>query len=402
MNIYVARQPVFDREKSVFGYELIYRSGLDYVAPDMDGDWATAEAIVNSLVTVDLNSITRGKKALVKFTWQLLEEDTALLFSPASLVVQVFEPAPDRGILAACARLKEQGYLLALGDIKKQIGCEPLMTLADIIKIDYRELPSRDRQQLINGLRRFKAKLLADKVETLEEYSDALGKGYTYFQGFFFCEPVIVEGKELSSSKMHNLMLIQEIYKPEIDIDRLEALIKQDLALTYHLLRFINSAAFQIRVPVRSIRQAIVLLGQKELSKWVSLITLRGMGHDKPDELIVTALSRGRFCEALAGMAGLKERGTDLFLTGLFSLLDVFLSRPMESAISGLPLDPDIKATLLGHKSAFRDIFDLALSYEQRNWKKTGELAAKLSISNENLFTCYLNSMNLPEVVLLE
>ena len=399
--MYVARQPIFDRRQYVFGYELLYRSGLNYIAPEINGAESAAEVIVNSMVTMDLKSITRGKKAFIKFTRPLLEEETAYLFPPAALVVQILEPFPDRAILDACAKLKQKGYLIALDDIAIQYYSEPLLQLADIVRIDYQEMPSAERRSLISGLKKFTAKLLADKVETLEEYSDALEQGFTYFQGYFFCEPVIIEGKELSGSKLHNLQLIQEIYKPEMNIDRLETLIKQDLVLSYQLLRFINSAAFQIRVPIRSIRQAIMLLGQRELSKWVSLVTLRGMGQEKTDELIVTALCRGRFCEALAGLTGVRERGADLFLTGLFSLLDVFLDRSMESVLADLPLDGEVKATLLGQESAFKDLFDLAICYEKRNWRKTGELAAKLKISDDDLFLCYLNSVELSEAITL-
>lgn len=402
MNVYVARQPVFDRKKNVFGYELLYRSGLENISPEIDGTGASAEVIVNSFVTMDLNAITRGKKALIKFTRHLLEEETALLFPPASLVVQIHEPSPDNAIVEACARLKQKGYLIALDDTKMQAGCEPLLELADIIKIDYRSIPGPERRALLSGLKQYKAKLQAEKVETMGEYTDALESGFTYFQGYYFCEPVIVEGKDLSGSKMHNLQLIQEIYQPKINVDQLEALIKQDLTLSYQLLRFINSAAFQIRIPVRSIRQAIVLLGQKELSKWVSLMTLRSMGYDKPDELIVTALCRGRFCETLARLAGFKDRSTDLFLTGLLSLLDAFLGQPMDTAIAELPLDPEIKATLLGEESSLRDIYDLVICYEKRDWQKTAALASKLNLSGETLFSCYLDSVELSEVILVE
>lgn len=402
MNVYVARQPIFDRQKNVFGYELLYHSGSDNFFPDIDGTKATAEVIVNSFVTMDFNSLTRGKRAFIKFTRQLLEEETALLFSPASLVVQILETAPDQMTLDACAKLKQKGYLIALDDIQKQSLSEPLLHLADIFKIDYQENPSHEREELLKYFNRFNAKLLAEKVETVEEYTDALESGFTYFQGYFFCEPVMVEGKQLSSSKLHNLQLIQEIYKREMNVDRLETLIKQDLTLSYQLLRFINSAAFQILVPLRSIRQAIALLGQKELSKWVSLMTLRGMGYDKPDELIITALSRGRFCEELAVLTGLKERSTDLFLTGLFSLLDAFLGQPMAVVIEELPLDKEIKAALLGQESPFSDIFDLVIFYEKRDWQSAGEIAAKLGLTDEDMFSCYLNSVELSDVVLIE
>lgn len=252
------------------------------------------------------------------------------------------------------------------------------------------ESAKAERDKLINDLKPYNVKLLAEKVETLEEHADALGKGFSYFQGYFFCKPVIVEGQDVAGLKLHYMQLLQELYKPEIDFDRLESLIKQDLSLSYKLLRFINSAAFQIRIPIRSIRQAMTLLGQKEMKMWASLITLKSMGYDQSDELIITALSRARFCEALALRTDLKERSTDLFLTGLFSFLDVFLNQPMETAIRQLPLDDDITTALLGETSMFRDIFDLVTCYEKGRWPKVHELANKLKLTENDLFSSYI------------
>ena len=183
---------------------------------------------------------------------------------------------------------------------------------------------------------------------------------------------------------------------------QLDALIKQDLSLSYKLLRFINSAAFPIRITIRSIRQAMALLGEKEIVKWITLITLRNIGQSKPDELTVTAVSRGRFCESLAQLTDLKERSADFFLMGLFSLLDVFLNQPMDKVIKELPLDDEIKSALLGEENIFKDIYELVTLYEKGHWQEANLIAVKLGISEEELFSSYIKSLELSDVVWID
>ncbi len=400
MNIYVARQPIFDRRQKVIAYELLYRKSEDNYTPETDSSLATSEIISNIFLNIGLDKITRKKRAFINFTKQLINDGTPFLLPKEHVAIEITEDIdPDDKTFEICEKLKKDGYMLVLDDFDLESKSIHLLDLVDIVKIDYQKTNQESRGEVLQYLKERKKKILAEKVENVQEYGDAMNNNFDYFQGYFFCEPTIVIGREIPSTKLHNLQLLYEIYKTDMDFDQVEVFIKQDPSLSYKLLRFINSIAFPIRYPIRSIRQAMALLGQKEMIKWVSLVALRNVGYDKPDELIVTAVSRARFCEAMAQVANLKDRSADLFLTGLFSLLDTFLDRPMEVVLEELPLDDDIKDALTGQQGDFKKILDLVLLYEKGSWDKAFSLAsAQYNLDEVEVMSFYLESLELADL----
>ncbi len=400
MEVYVARQPIFDRRQKVVAYELLYRTSEENYNPEKDGNLATSEVISSSFLNIGLDRLTRRKKAFINFTRELLREETALLLPRELVAIEITENVEaDQEMVSVCEKINRAGYTLVLDDFNMTSKCMSLLDIVEIVKVDYQQTGAEERSEIVNFLQKKKKKLVAEKVETVHEYGEAMSAGYDYFQGFFFCEPSIIIGKEIPSTKIQNLRLLQEIYKPEMDFDQVENLIKQDPSLSYKLLRFINSVAFPLRFPIRSIRQAMALLGQKEMIKWVSLVALRNFGFDKPDELIVTAVSRGKFCELMAGATNLEDRSADLFLTGLFSLLDTFLDQSMESILAELPLGDEIKAALLGEPGDFRHILDMVLLYEKGSWDKAFEIAAKkYNLDEVEIMSYYLESLELADI----
>ncbi len=400
MNIYVARQPIFDRRQKVIAYELLYRTSEENINLETNASLATSEVISSSFLNIGLDKITRRKRAYINFTKQLLEDGTAYLLPHDLIAIEITENInPDQNTIEACKKLHKDRYSLVLDDFNMDSRCLPLLEVVDIVKVDYQGTDEAQRSGIVDFFKGRKQKLVAEKVETVHEYGDAMASGYDYFQGFFFCEPTIVIGKEIPSTKMQNLRLLQEIYKSEMDFDCIEVLIKQDPSLSYKLMRFINSVAFPLRFPIRSIRQAIALLGQKEMIKWVSLVALRNVGYDKPDELIVTAVSRAKFCELMAKVTNLEDRSADLFLAGLFSLLDTFLDQPMEAILAELPLAEEIKAALLGEPGEFKDILDMVLLYEQGSWDKAFDIAARrYHLDEVEIMSYYLESLELADL----
>ncbi len=400
MDIYVARQPIFDRRQKVYAYELLYRSGVDNYNTELNGNLATSEVIANSFLDLGLDKLTRRKRAFINFTGQLLINETPFLLPRDYVAVEITGGTEaDAEVSKACKKLNKKGYVLVLDDYDHESRYADLLDYVDFIKVDYQETNPEQREKIVNYFRGSKKKLIAEKVETVQEYGDAMTNGYDFFQGFFFCEPAVIIGKEIPSTKLQNLRLLQEINKPEMDFDQVEYLIKQDPALSYKLLRFINSIAFPVRFPIHSIRQAMALLGQKEMTKWASLVALRNVGYDKPDELIVTAVSRGKFCELMAPVTGMEKRSADLFLTGLFSLLDTFLDQPMEVILQELPLVEDIKSALMGESGPFRDILELVLLYEQGYWDKAFSIAAeKYNLDEVEVMSYYLESLELADM----
>ncbi len=400
MDIYVARQPIFDRRQKVYAYELLYRSGMDNYNPENNGNLATTEVIAHSFLALGLDKLTRRKRAFINFTRQLLLNETPFLLPRDYVAVEITgDMDTDEDTIEACKKLNKKGYMLVLDDYDHNTRYTDLLDYVNYIKVDYQETKPEEREKIISYFQGSKKKMIAERVETVQEYGDAMRNGYDFFQGFFFCEPTVVVGKEIPGTKLQHLRLLQEIYKPEMDFDQVENLIKQDPALSYKLLRFINSIAFPVRFPIHSIRQAMALLGQKEIIKWASLVALRNVGYDKPDELIITAVSRGKFCELMAGVTGLEKRSADLFLTGLFSLLDTFLDQPMESILQELPLAEEIKSALSGETNSFSEILELVLLYEQGQWDKAFSIAAeKYNLDEVEVMSYYLESLELADM----
>jgi len=402
MEIFVARQPIFNCRQEVYAYELLYRSGAKKFYSTLNGDRASSEVITNSFLLIGLETLTRGKKAFINFTRNLLENDVAMLLPKDHIVVEILEDIePDEKILAACRKLKELGFLLALDDFISAEKFKPLIELVDIIKVDFLKTPPEERSAIVKKVGRKRTLFLAEKVETKEDFLQAAESGYSYFQGYFFSKPDLLAGRDIPSYKLTYLKILQELNKQEIDFDRLEKLIKTDVSLSYKLLRFINSLYFGFYSEIRSIKQALVLLGQKEIYKWLSLIALKSIGENKPDELIVAAICRAKFCELLAPSVGLKHRSSDLFLMGMFSLIDAFLDRPLNEALGELPISDEIKDALLGGQSRFRDVYELVLAYEAGDWEKLSRKAARLELEEREIKEVYINSLEYTNQIFL-
>ena len=223
----------------------------------------------------------------------------------------------------------------------------------------------------------------AENVETHKEFDSAKTCGYSYFQGHFFSKPIIEQGKKIPGNKLVCLRLLQQINRTEMSYEDMENIIKQDVSLTYKLLRFINSLWFGLRHKVRSIKHALVCLGPEEIRKWSALVSLQDMGVDKPDELMVQALIRARMAESMSAPCGLRGYGSDLFLMGMFSVLDALLDAPMRTILEKMPINEQIKTALLGSPGRFRTVYDMILHYERGDWGSFSVKAHELGIEEK-------------------
>lgn len=394
MQVFVARQPIFDRRQHIFAYELLFRQGQENYYSAADGDQATSQVIVNSFWLIGLSTLTGGKRAFVNFTANLLKNEIVTMLPADQIAVEILETVdPTADIVEACRKIRNLGFLIVLDDFVFEPRFEPLMELADIIKIDFQITGIEEQITLIEMCKGKNIRFLAEKVETPEEFHQAMELGYTYFQGYFFSKPIIVAGQSIPKNKTVNFRLLQQISSSLLDLDKLEKLIEKDVFLTYMLLKYINSASFGFRASIRSIRQALALLGVKEAVKWAALIVTRELAQDKPQELVVISVMRARFCELLANEAGYKERGSDAFLLGLLSLIDALLDRPLADVLAELPVTPDVRAALLGTAGLFQDIYQLSLAYEQGNWQAVIIYADRLNIAEARLPVLHVNSL---------
>ncbi|HPT86610.1 MAG TPA: HDOD domain-containing protein [Bacillota bacterium] len=394
MEVFVARQPIFTKNKSVFAYELLYRSGKQNFYDHNDGDRATSDVITNSFSVIGIDTLTGGKRAFINFTQNLLKKEMATVIPPNLVVIELLEDiVPDDEILTACRKLKQLGYTLALDDFVAFNQISPLIDLADIIKVDFLKASPDDWKAMPREIGNGRIRFLAEKVETLEQYEEAVACGYSYFQGYFFSKPEIFSGQDLAPYKLNYLRIIREINQFDGDFDRIEEIVKQDVSLSYKLLRLVNSAAFGLVTKVTSIKYCLVLLGIKEFVKWVTLVSLRSIGEDKPDELVIISLIRARFAELLAFEVGMKDRSSDLFLMGMFSMIDALMDRPFQEIIDEVPVADDVKDALSGTSNSLREVYDLIIAYERGEWDVLTEKTAQLNVSENEVSRLYITAL---------
>lgn len=247
---------------------------------------------------------------------------------------------------------------------------------------------------MVQSLAGKRVRLLAEKVETNRDFLEALQAGYSYFQGFFFCKPEIIFGREVPLYRLTYLKLMQQLSREELDFNQLEGILKGDASLSFKLLRYINSAAIGLLYPVTSLRQAMVILGEQSLRKWAILTLTISMLEDKPQELLVTGAVRGRFCELICQRLGLQAIGFDPFLIGLFSILDVLLDRPLAEILDELPIAPEIKDALLGRPTLIGSVHKLVIAYERADWEEVSDLAKRVNLPEEELPTLYTKAVS--------
>jgi c-di-GMP-related signal transduction protein len=394
MEVFLARQAIFDRHRQVYAYELLYRS--DSASTSFDGTdsaSATTQVIANSLLSIGLSQIIEDKKAFVNFDRTVLIGGLHTILPADILVIEVLETVePDAEVIAACQKLIQQGYTIALDDFVNEPRFEPLTKLAKIIKVDVRATTRPEQTRLLNLYKPRGVAMLAEKVETHEEFEWALAAGFDYFQGYFFARPNQVRGRQVPTTKLACLKLLAMLQPADLDFAELEKLIGSDVSFAFKLLRFANSALFARTGEVHAIDRALVVIGEPGIRHWAVLATLPVLAKDKPNELIVHSLLRARFCENLAKLAGVQRYQLG-FLMGLFSLLDGLIDLPLEEALSTVNLLPELKGAILGTSDpndAFRNVFELVSKYEAGDWNGVAERAARLHISNASASEAYV------------
>lgn len=383
---YVARQPIFDREERVFGYELLLRDGLESTFTG-DTDEATRATLDRSLI-MGLDVLCDGRRAFVNCTRDTLIKGLVTLLPPSSTVVEILESVPpDPDVLAACRSLKERGYLLALDDFVADDPREPLAGMADIIKVDMLLTSVEQQQEIIARCSGPNCSMLAEKIESQTNFARAKQQGFVYFQGYFFRRPEKLNTREMPANRLNYVRMLQEVSRPELDLSRLEQLIKFEASVCYRLLRYLNSAVFGLKNEIHSVRHAMSLLGEREVRRWVRLVAAVGAGQDTPSDLLLSALVRGRFGELLQPLV--RHGESDLFLLGLLSLLDAMLEMPMAEVLERLPLDQETKAVLLGKPSLLRPVYQLMLAHESGEWEAAADLSTALLLEPEEVAGYY-------------
>jgi c-di-GMP-related signal transduction protein len=386
MHAFIARQPIFDRDGEVRAYELLFRTGLGPLLESFDPEVASSRVISGSLLLPGLASLAQGRTAYINITRDMLVRSTVTLLPPATTVLEILESIPpDDEVLEACRQMRRAGYRLALDDLQPDSPWFGHLGDVDVVKLDVLAVGPQGRDAMIRRLRPTGVTIVAEKVETHDMHREMWTGGCQLFQGYFYAKPVTLAGRDIPASSMSCMNLLREVNRAELDIRSLVQVIEREVALAYKLLRYVNSALFGWRGSVSSIDHALALLGERELRRWAAIVALSGMAGDKPDELVSLALQRGRLCETVSALVDQGARSSDLFLTGLFSVIDSLLDCPMEVVLRQMPLADDVKHALLGEPGVFRDVLEVASAYLAGDWDQVSTVCPRLGLDESHL-----------------
>lgn len=393
-DILVGRQQILDSKQNIYGYELLFRGNEFDLTVEESATHATNQIIADTLLEIGLNNIVGSALAFVNFTTQNLLKKTPLALPKDRIIIEVLENVTvDAALIAALKELSELGYTIALDDFVMTREFLPLLDIADIIKLDILAMPMKDTLAMIDRLKPYNVRLLAEKVETHEAFTALKAAGCELFQGFFFSKPKTVAGKRIGVNQAIAIKLIATINKPEVQIAELSQIISQDVGLTYKLLKYINSAFFSLPSQIESVRHAITYLGVPEVKRWVNILALTSMS-DKPHILFQQMLIRAKMCELLSGQ--FNQNSENLFLTGMFSSLDSILDIPIDEALSKLTLSTEIEQAILHQSGIMGEILAYVIRYER--WDLSS--AILLQISPKIMRDVYLTSISWANSVL--
>ena len=391
MYFYAARQPILDKEKKLFAYELLFRDSIDNIFPDIDADEATTKMIEASNFNLGISEFTGNKPAFINFTLETLIQGYPETLTTDEVVVEILETVkPGKKLLAICKDLHEKGYTIALDDYIHQSVWQHFYPFISIIKIDWQDTSIETIKEIKVAIQDFPhIKLLAEKVETYEEYNQALELDFELFQGFFFAKPEMVKTKSLSPSQMAMAELLYETSKKDLDLASITSVFERDVTLSYKLLRYANSAIFKRRNEISTIKQALVTLGSEELKRFLGLMFASNINPDKPSELINAAMVRAKFCELMASEVKPPIDNSIAFLTGLLSLIDAIVDEELASILSKLPLAQEIKDTLLTRKGVMASLIMLLEFIERAEWSKTTTVMETLGLEKSDVIKSY-------------
>lgn len=393
LDIFVGRQPIFDRDDRLVAYELLYRGNpLDNAATGVSTAWMSAATITRTLLSMGgVERVADGKLAFVNVDRTVLLDGTTSVLDPARVVVEILETvACDPETHAACTELVTRGYTLALDDFVYSPSYDPLLRLAKIVKVDVLDRSEAELRTVMAQLRPFGVRCLAERVENAEVHRMCAGMGFELFQGYFYARPEIISGREVPVQQAAILSLLNLLRNPDVSDAAVEDAFRGDMVLTYKLLRIVNSASVG-GAGVDSIKHAVRLLGRQALHRWLSLLLVSSYatGSGVQSELVTSAMVRARLCELVAERLGRKREGGALFMAGLFSLLDALMRMPMSEILERVDLAPELRRALLERDGPYAPALKLAEAYETACWDEVFTTAKALQLPLDEVPALY-------------
>jgi len=361
---FVARQPIYDANLEVYAYELLFRDGDVDHAEISDEEAATASTVVATFSDIGLDALVGGRSAFVNATRDFVMHDFVTLLPAGRVVLELHRgEALDPVVLEELRRLVDLGYLIALDDFVIREDSMPLLEVAHFVKFDVQAFTRDQLAEQVRALHPHKVSLIASKIEDHHTFEACKDLGFDHFQGYFFCQPKTVTGKGIPSNRLTQMRLMTVLQNPRCELEELERSITNDLGVSFRLLRWINSAYFSLPRTVNSVREALVLLGVRNVRSWALLMTLATI-DDQPSELIRTAMVRAKMCELIAKAIDRPDPDAH-FTVGLFSVVDAFMNMRMEDVLGELPLSPEVAAALRDQSGPLGEVLSWVLTYER-------------------------------------
>mgnify|MGYP000465111594 FL=1 len=390
--VLLARQPIYDKKLNIVAYELLFRgTNLDH-ANVTDGDYATSRVLTNAFENLNIDEVVGEQKAYINFTRNIILSPPP--FDPEKYVVEVLEDiTPDAEVLEALTTLKKKGYTIALDDFIFHEELAPLVALAEIIKVDLTLLSKDELESEVEKLKEYNVTLLAEKIETYDEFEHCKSLGFELFQGYFLAKPQLVTGQKIEPSKKVLLKLLSQLQNSDIDFDEVENLILEDPTVSLKLLKLVNSAAYKRARTIDSIQQAITFLGVNKIKSWGTLLAMVAAG-EKPIALRLLSVIRARMCQLLCAFFD-ENQSEKYFTLGLLSTLDAYFDQPFETLIADLPINDEMKAALIQREGFMGAILDACIKHERGDWDNIQwDVLEQKGINKESFELAYIGAIN--------
>jgi c-di-GMP-related signal transduction protein len=395
MDVFIARQPIFNRKMKVYGYELLYRQSRNNYFEGADDDQATTNLINNTFMVFGFQELTEQKRGFINFSQNLILSDLVYVLPKDKVVIEILEKVePNEKVLEACRKLKEKGYILALDDfILEQYSKEyiPLIELADIIKVEFPAIQGKGIQQMIEQFGK-RIIFLAEKVETREEHQRAMDMGFKLFQGYYFSKPVMENLKDIGVLNVNLVRVMNELHIDPINYGSIAEIIQQDVGLSYKFLKMANSVYYGSKYRIKNFKQGLMFLGIDDLKRWIYLMMLRGVQCTENAELVKNSMVRGKMLSLIAKELRIKGE-SDYFISGMFSAIDILMNTSMDKALEGLPLSHNVWEALTGKNNQLRWYLDIVLALEQAKWNQLKKESEYPRLSAEKYMRLYLEAL---------
>jgi EAL and modified HD-GYP domain-containing signal transduction protein len=378
---FAARLPILTAGEKVFGYKLLFRTDVHNYFPGVEGDIAS-RGVIDMSSLIGLSTLSNNLPAFIVTTRDILVRQYLALLPAGKVIAEIPDSVvADAEVLQACRQLKDAGFKIALSNFRADDHRRELEKIADFLKVDVKTSSLADVASLTSCYRGRGPQLIAEKVETREDFEFCKAEGFNYFEGFFFRKPEMMRARGAQSNRTVFLRLLSAISRQDLDWKEIEEIVKSDPMLYYRLLRYLNSAIFGLRGEVKSVNQALTILGEKEIRRWCQLSGMLELSRSKPSDLALAALVRARFAELIG--ARVDSGDSNLFQVGLLSLMDAILEIPMREVLEGLPLDEGARTVLLEDAGPLSAVYDLILAVEAGVWPRVAALSTQLHIDQE-------------------